>query len=153
MNVRLFIRKDCRAHGWLSVWMSEWTSKPDTGREWASEGSKCRGEWSDVRVAAGDYWLHNGWRGGVGARSAGLRGAERRPQPQGTLTQRAMNMEALFRLNCGPLAAGAMVHRTREENKRQEREPSISTCILPSLSTPTALCTTLPFWPDHCYSS
>ncbi|KAI9539059.1 hypothetical protein NQZ68_009136 [Dissostichus eleginoides] len=39
----------------------------------------------------------------------GLSGAERRPQPQGTLTQRAMDMEALFRLNCGLLTAGAML--------------------------------------------
>lgn len=50
-------------------------------------------------------------------------------RPQGTLTQRAIDMEALCGLNCGLLAAGASKKKKKrqeeKENKGQERERSI----------------------------
>ena len=158
-------------HGWLSVWMSEWTSEADAGSEWASESSERRGEERDVRAAAGDYWLHNGWREaeewereaaavvvwGWDGLGRGLSRAERGPRPRGTLTQRAADMEALCGLDCVPLAAGARAPATEkrqeeEENKGQEREPSIHASTSPHSALCTQHCTALSPWPDHCYS-
>lgn len=113
---------DCQV---MADWVSEWASDQCS---YTHIVRTCRGEKRDVMAASGDYWLHNGWRGrGVGARgrSGGLgwdglgwgpSGAERRPQ--GTLTQKAIDMEALCGLNCCPLAARA---GRQKENKRARR--------------------------------
>ncbi len=50
----------------------------------------------------------------------GLSGAERQPWPQGTLTQRAIDMEALCGLNCGPLAAGARAPATKNTGRERK---------------------------------
>lgn len=52
----------------------------------------------------------------------GLSRAELNPWPRGTLTQRAIDMEALCGLNCGPLAAGAKAPATKKKKKKNGRE-------------------------------
>lgn len=159
VNVRLIA--DCQAHGWLSVWISKWTIKADAGSEWANSRNKCRGEQRDVKAAAGDCWLHNGWRvRGLRGCGGGLRWdglgwglsmAERRPQPRGTLMQRAIDMEALCGLNCSLLAAGAKAPATKKDKRKGNKIKSkkegdsrihpclnLSFCVLLSLRKPTA---------------
>lgn len=157
---------ECQAHGWLAAWMTEWTSTVDAGSEWESERSKSRGEQRDVRAAAGDDFLHNGWRGiGVRARGHdgglgwdglgwGLSRAECQLRPQGTLTQRAIDTGTLCGLDCGPLATGARAPATKTDRKRlkmkdkKEGEPSIHPCLAFSLHLPLTLQTALHFPPD-----
>lgn len=115
------------------------------------------------REAAAVVWAEMG--------SAGVwAGPSASPRPQGTLTQRAIDMEALCGLNCGPLAAGARApathtkkkHRKRKKIKgKKESHPSIHPLPRPlPASFPRSAnrlhsaphCAALSSWPDHCYS-
>lgn len=99
--------------------MSEPTTEPDTGSEKESKRrKKISGEQGAVQAPAEDNLLRSGRERGRGSAVRG-RGsmagvwarAERRPRPQGTLTQRALDVGTLSGLKRNPLAAGAILPR------------------------------------------
>lgn len=113
---------DFQPHGWLSVWMREWTTEPDTGSEYTSAGRKCGGEQRHVRATSEDYWLHNGWRGsGVGA-SPGLRCARLGSEQAWAPASGDINAES-HRYGGTLLTVARWLHRPeRLPQKRQEEE-------------------------------
>ena len=101
-----------------------------------------------MRVEVGDYRVRNGWRSrrsqsqrpqrslscdGLGW---GLSRAERRPWPRGTLTQRAIDMEALYGITVvcwlqGPERPATKKDRRRKKIKGQKQShPSMPQLLL-----------------------
>lgn len=170
--------------GWLLTvrlmadWVSEWVSEQLKQMQGASRQTNVGLNREMLRLQLGTAGcITDGESIGVRARGCsgglgwdglgwGLSRAEGRPQPQGTLLQRAIDMEALCGINCGLLAAGDQSTsykkkkkiRGREREKRERKRgihPSVHASTSHSVFSRSANqlhSAALVSWPDHCYT-